>query len=209
MAGDIGIKERVVILPQTRALEGMPSLATNAKRRVVHMYGPRLAVMEDESDSSAERASREFAEPSTSSLSSLSPEERLGYAAYVMRESPEYQAAKSARPRDGESWDASPETQHSCTQIDESTGLAREALAGAPTSQRLTGSVAVGIIIVEGPNANLKFSQAERTKVIAEVQNGLSWLATQNPEGLVFKYDIKIVTLNLQPGAKCSPVRTR
>jgi hypothetical protein len=40
----------------------------------------------------------------------------------------------------------------------------------------------------------------ERTKVVAEVQNGLGWLATQNPEGLVFKYDIKIVTLNVQPG---------
>jgi len=203
MAGDIGIKERVVILPQTRALEGMPSLATNEKRRVIHMYGPRLAVMEDAIDSTMERALREFAEPSTAALSSLSPEERLGYAAYVMRESAEYQAAKSARPRDGESWDSSPEMQHSCTPPDETTGPESEAraLAGAPTSQRLTGSVAVGIIIVEGPNANLKFSQAERTKVIAEVQNGLGWLATQNPEGLVFKYDIKIVTLNVQPGA--------
>ena len=200
MAGDIGIKERVVILPQTRALEGQPSLATHAKRRVVHMYGPRLAVMEDTTEP-AERGLREFAEPSAAELSSLSPEERLGYAAYVMRESTGYQAAKAARPRDGESWDASPETQHACTHVDESTGLAREAaLAGAPTSQRLTASVAVGIIIVEGPTASLKFSQAERTKVIAEVQNGLSWLATQNPEGLVFKYDIKVVTLNVQPG---------
>ena len=60
--------------------------------------------------------------------------------------------------------------------------------------------MAVGIVIVEGPNANLKFSDAERTKVVAEVQNGLSWLATQNPEGIVFKYDIKIVTVNVQPG---------
>lgn len=75
------------------------------------------------------------------------------------------------------------------------------AQAGAPTSQRLTGSVAVGIVIVEGPNDNLKFSQDERTKVVAEVQNGLSWLATQNPEGLTFKYDIKIVAVEVQPGA--------
>lgn len=74
------------------------------------------------------------------------------------------------------------------------------AMAESPTSQRLTGSIAVGIIIVEGPNANLKFSEAERTKVVAEVQNGLSWLATQSPEGLVFKYDIKVVTLNVQRG---------
>jgi hypothetical protein len=115
-------------------------------------------------------------------LSSLSPEEQLGYAAFNLRESDSYQEAKSARPRDGESWDTSPEMQHACTAPDEHSGSAAEAraFAGAPTSQRLTGSVAVGIIIVEGPTAALKFSQAERTKVVAEVQNGLSWLATQN-----------------------------
>jgi hypothetical protein len=121
----------------------------------------------------------------------------------MLRESDEYQAAKANRPRDGESWDAGPETQGGCTLPIAHEDAARAmatGLAEAPTSQRLTGSIAVGIIIVEGPNANLKFSAAERTKVVAEVQNGLSWLATQSPEGLVFKYDIKIVTLNVQPG---------
>jgi len=202
MAGDIRIRERAVILPEARALEAAASVGTDAKRRVVHMYGSRVLVMEDSVDARAEEAMADSMEASAAVLSSLSPEERLGYAAYALRESGEYQSAKSARPRDGESWDSSPEMQHSCTPPDEHAGHAAGAMAmaGAPTSQRLTGSVAVGIIIVEGPNANLKFSAAERTKVVAEVQNGLGWLATQNPEGLVFKYDIKIVTLNVQPG---------
>jgi hypothetical protein len=204
MAGDIGIQERLLILPEARALSAMAPLGTDAKRRVVHMYGSRVVVMEDSMDAAAAMATAPAMEASSAVLSSLSPEEKLGYAAFSLRESDEYQAAKSARPRDGESWDASPETQHACTGHDEATGLAAEAqaaMAGAPTSQRLTGSVSVGIVIVEGPKANLKFSQAERTKVVAEVQNGLSWLATQNPEGLVFKYDIKVVTLTVQPGA--------
>ena len=105
-------------------------------------------------------------------------------AVYQLRESTEYQAAKAARPLDGESWDAGEGM--SCTPPEERDGRAEAGALGeglAPTSQRLTGSVAVGIVIVEGPNANLKFSDAERTKVVAEVQNGLSWLATQNPEG--------------------------
>jgi hypothetical protein len=132
-------------------------------------------------------------------LQSLSEEERLGYAAYMLRESAEYQYEKTVRPRDGESWDAGEGM--SCTPPEERDRHAQPmAQAGAPTSQRLTSSVAVGIVIVEGPTANLTFSAAERTKVVAEVQNGLSWLATQNPEGIVFKYDIKIVTLNVQPG---------
>lgn len=203
MAGDIQIRERAVILPEARALTATASIGTDSKRRVVHMYGSRVVVMEDSVDAGARSAIAESMAATAAVLKSLSPEERLGYTAFTLRESDEYQSAKAARPRDGESWDSSPEMQHSCTLPGEPAGLATRALgmAGAPTSQRLTGSVAVGIIIVEGPNASLKFSQAERTKVVAEVQNGLSWLATQNPEGLVFKYDIKIVTLNVQPGA--------
>ena len=39
----------------------------------------------------------------------------------------------------------------------------------------------MGIIIVEGPTADLQFSVDERTRVVAEVQNGLSWLASHEP----------------------------
>ena len=55
------------------------------------------------------------------------------------------------------------------------------ARAGGPTSCYLEGSVAVGIVIVQGPTAALKFTDAEVVKVVAEVQNGLGWLATANP----------------------------
>ena len=201
MAGDIRIRERLVILPEARPLEAAPPVETNARRRVVHMYGSRVIVLEDAADAGAPDVVAQSVEASAAVLRSLSPEEQLGYNAYVLRESAKYKAVKAARPRDGESWDTSEEMQHSCLPPNQRDGHAEAiALAGAPTSQRLTGSVAVGIIIVEGPTAGLKFSAAERTKVVAEVQNGLGWLATQNPEGLVFKYDIKIVTLNVQPG---------
>ena len=73
---------------------------------------------------------------------------------------------------------------------------------GAPTSSRLTGRVAVGIVIVEGPTADLKFTAAERTKVVAEVQNGLTWLGSQSsPGGISWSYDIRIVTLTTKPNA--------
>jgi hypothetical protein len=202
MSGDIRIRERLVILPEAHSAEALALVSPGAKRRVVHVYGSRVMVMEDSANAEAQAALAFSMEPSNEVLGALSPEEQLGYAAFTLRESSEYQAAKAARPRDGESWDTSPDMQHSCTGMDAEGGRTFEAaaMAGAPTSQRLTGTVAVGIIIVDGPNADLKFSQAERTKVIAEVQNGLGWLATQNPEGLVFRYDIKTVTVNVQPG---------
>lgn len=194
MAGDLGIRERVVILPDTRARAAAPAIDSSTQRRVVHMYGSRVVVYEDGGDARGLPAERDAP---AASLQSLSQEEQLGYNAYQLRESGEYLAAKAARPRDGESWDAGDGM--SCMQ-DHGADTGAAARAGAPTSQRLTGSIAVGIVIVEGPTAALKFSAAERTKVVAEVQNGLGWLATQNPEGLVFKYDIKVVTLNVQPG---------
>ena len=69
----------------------------------------------------------------------------------------------------------------------------------APVS---TGSVSVGVIIVEGPTSALKFSPEERVKVVAEVQNGLGWLGAQSsPTGVRFVYDIRVVTLQTRPGA--------
>jgi hypothetical protein len=140
MAGDIGIRERVVILPEARALEAETLVSTGEPRRVIHMYGSRVLVMEA-TDAGADAARALSMEASAEVLSALSLEERLGYAAYELRESSEYQSAKAARPMDGESWDSSPEMQHSCVPPDEGDGSAAEAraLAEAPTSQRLTG----------------------------------------------------------------------
>jgi hypothetical protein len=76
-------------------------------------------------------------------------------------------------------------------------GAASDANSTAgPLSSYLEGAVAVGLILVEGPTADLQFTAAERTKVVAEAQNGLSWLATSNPAaGITFSYDIQIVRL--------------
>lgn len=206
MAGDIGIREQAVILPAERAFSTEPPVTANAKRRVVHVYGSRVMVME----AAEEAGAREFGAAAVTAdaaaipgdiRATLAQDELLGLDALAMRQSDEYQTAKSARPHDGADWDSGVAMMPSCTDITAPEGEARSFDAGAPTSARLTGSVAVGIVIVEGPNANLKFSDAERTKVIAEVQNGLGWLATQSPEGVTFKYDIRIVTLTVQPGA--------
>lgn len=107
----------------------------------------------------------------------LNETERQGLAALRMRESDDYRAIKRNRPRAGAQWDMP-----SCTTVVPTpmaaTHVGAPASAG-PTSEYLEGSVAVGIIIVQGPGDALKFSDAERTQVVAEVQNGLGWLATQ------------------------------
>src|SRR5215210_7659073 len=173
MAVDIEVMERAV-------LEG----ATRGAERVIHQYGRLdiLAIPEEE----PEATSRRLEEISPSGLTEV---ERLGLAALRLRESREFRTTKQNRPRAGELWDMP-----DCTTVVPLPPDARAAVAAAAaTSEYLEGTVAVGIIIVEGPTADLKFSDSERTKVVAEVQNGLSFYATANPvAGISFAYDIQI-----------------
>ncbi|MEJ2889641.1 FG-GAP repeat domain-containing protein [Actinomycetospora aeridis] len=131
--------------------------------------------------------------------------EELGLAAFRLRESDEFRSAKRHRPRQGEAWDmvgCTPEPPTSTARTAAAPGTAEgaaEAAAGAaaPTSSYLEGSVAVGIVIVDGPGAQA-FTAAERTKVVAEVQNGLGYFASVNPiAGISFTYDVRHVTLTL------------
>lgn len=60
----------------------------------------------------------------------------------------------------------------------------------------LAGSVAVAIVIVNGPTAASRFTTAESTKVAAEVQAGLTWLGNQNPAaGVSWHYEIQNISI--------------
>jgi hypothetical protein len=88
---------------------------------------------------------------------------------------------------------------------DPAAALASRSATDAPTSAYLEGTVAVGLVLVEGPTADLQFTAAERTKIVAEVQNGLSWLATRNPAAdITFSYDIQIVRIDRPVNASAS-----
>ena len=72
------------------------------------------------------------------------------------------------------------------------------------------GSVAVGVVIVNGPTAATQFTADEQTKVVAEVQAGLGWLATVNPWATVsFVYDIRPVSITTQPDATATDDESR
>jgi FG-GAP-like repeat len=188
MAGDLDVVEAI-------ALNGNGATELSATgvspARVIHRYGELsvLAVPDGETPAGVVRTT-ELGESSAA----LGEVERLGLAALRLRESEEFRRAKENRPRKGEEWDMP-----SCTTVVPTPELAEGlAEAAAPTSAYLEGTVAVGIVVVQGPTAALQFTDAEFTKVIAEVQNGLSWYATTNPvAGISFSYDIQNVGLGL------------
>jgi len=198
MAGDIGIDEQVVINLPPHQPEAQLAMARAGRHgpMAIHTYG-RVAVV----------ANHEAGGPGSALLGApvaeatdLSDLERLGLAAFRLRESEEYMAAKAERPRDGEDWDMPGCGHFGLPGPAAVSGLGPAGGPGAPTSSYLEGTVAVGIVIVEGPNDDLKFSDIERTKVVAEVQNGLSWYAAGNPAaGISFSYDIRDVTVGVQP----------
>lgn len=71
-------------------------------------------------------------------------------------------------------------------------------------NQRLINEVAVGVIYVQGPTPDLQMSAAERIQAAAEVQTGLNWMATLEPDAKVsFIFDDtktwKTVSINAQP----------
>ncbi len=75
---------------------------------------------------------------------------------------------------------------------------------GTPTSLYLTGSVAVGVIIVSG-QGDLAFSADEQLKVIQEVQEGLTFLADAEPKAqLSFVYDIRVINVSVAAGPTTS-----
>lgn len=217
MAGDIGIQERAIVLPPAAA----PEAARTAERarqaieerqgRPMHYYGTRVMIAEVPPDAEEAvgtieglaMAGKSTAIP-TDMRAELAEGPLLGLQAFDLRQSKKYADAKADRPHAGENWDSAGVSPPDAPDIgiDHGNEGRAPAEAGAPTSARLTGRVAVGIIIVEGPNANLKFSATERVKVVAEVQNGLGWLGSYStPAAISWDYDVRVVSLNVKPGA--------
>ncbi|MFF8375208.1 RICIN domain-containing protein [Streptomyces sp. NPDC015661] len=167
----------------------------DAPGRTIHRYG-RLNIVSDvdHAASTAVPKASDFED----ARNGLKDVEKLGLAALRLRQSEGFIAAKADRPRAGERWDMP-----GCTTVVPTPTAATHPGAASfapPTSAYLEGSVAVGIIIVQGPTAALQFTDDERTKVVAEVQNGLGWLAAANPlAGVSFSYDIQTVSLSTQP----------
>jgi hypothetical protein len=191
MAGDIGILETLVA-PSTGAA------AAAAAGPVLHEYGPSIQVRIGAPPAAAAAPINE---------SALSENERLGLSALKLRESPEYRAEKERRPYREEAWSRGPSPLHPNEEaiVNLGNGAGGEpgrATGGlAPLATRLAGRVAVGVIMVSGPGA-LALTDSQRTKIAAEVQNGLSWLGAQSPaKDVTWVHNAHHVTVNVPPAA--------
>lgn len=76
-----------------------------------------------------------------------------------------------------------------------------ELAPGKPTSEYMIGSIAVGVIIVSGPE-KFQFNETEIQQIVAEVQEGLQFLATLEPRArITFIHDIHVMNVTAAQGS--------
>jgi hypothetical protein len=220
MAGDLDVRERLVLL-ESSEISGAMAAIEPTRANVLHQYGSVLVVAVDDEDADEELAralpgdARPLAAPRVTKRARerLDETAALGLAALEMRSSDDYTALKASRPLAGEPWDTAPESTPGCAVlVPEDAGFAPgpEAASAPPTSQRLSGTVAVGLVIVEGPTAALQFSADERTTVVAETQNGLTWLGSRHPtQPITWRWDIHVLRLDVAANATATDNEAR
>ncbi|MBA3316044.1 MAG: hypothetical protein H0T47_22495 [Planctomycetaceae bacterium] len=177
--------------------------------QVMHIFGPGLLIARVPARAQAALKKRSEVRPLRADGIALASEptseaEQLGLEAWNLRQSDQFADAKAERPRDGERWDLQEDSVSpdgaGMRHVGGEDVLGALERAVEDTSPYLIGSVAVGLILVEGPSAALQFSDVERTKVVAEVQEGLTWLGSREPAASVtWSYDIQTVRVNVTP----------
>ena len=207
MAGDLPFEETLVIHDPAAPLAAAESKAAAADKppRTLLRFGPRVEIQLDAKRPAAAAAAPARAIP-RALIATLDENERFGVEAMRLRTSKAFADAKAKRPRDGEVWDMP-----GCAGAPVPGARSAAADVAAPgTSDFLMGSVALGVVIVNGPTAATRFTAAEQTKVVAEVQAGASWLAGFNPwAGVSFDFDVRVVSITTQPDAAASDNESR
>ncbi len=122
---------------------------------------------------------------------------------------PSFRALKSGRSNEGKSWGAPGYAPEGPVQPPPGALRERRALyttrhdrlaAERDTSAYLIGKVAVNIIVVEGKVPPYTFSPMERDTLVAEIQDGLGWLGSQEFKAAVsWFYELRRVALDLDP----------
>ncbi len=184
MAGDINLAEALLAPVKTGVI------ALSASPPVLHEYGPSIRIGISEKSLPQAPINEEL----------LPHQERLGLEAFKLRLAKKYTEQKAARPFAASSWggDAGQPPLHrdGLAIVPAPAATSGAAMvADAPEAKRLAGRVAVGIIIVSGPGALAMTADHQRT-IVAEVQNGLSFLGGKAPaKDVTFAYDIQVAQI--------------
>jgi len=205
MAGDLGITEGAVLLPERWPVdEALSELAPSLEpRHIFHEFGPRvrIAAATEEEEASDAILRLDVSRAPVPAPIDVDLVGAFGLAALQLRSSVRYVAMKADRPLAAAPWDTEEASMPDPPPDSDRPLPAGEAGAPGP-AQAMRGRIGVGLVVVDGPTPDLIFNEDDRTLVVAEVQNGLGWYASQVPDGdLTWVYDIRPVTIDAEPDA--------
>jgi hypothetical protein len=175
------------------------------KVQVLHEYG-RLAIL-DGTPAAARRGRAE--EPGARAPAGARAEiEETGARALAARLSRGFRSRKRARRFDGYAWDLADADLEGAGPVPmscEAPMLAEPPVDGGieeapepPFAARMTGRIAVGRIYVSGPTAALRITPQQRDRIEADVQEGLSLLASRAPlRDVTFVHHFREVTVDV------------
>lgn len=195
--------ELLVHAPDLGAAED--ELATTGGR-LLHVLSDHLLVV----TLPDEEGAASLASVSTELPADLDPDERILAEAWTSRfgvQSRSFERLERAAARPVVAWDDPGHTPPDHEPGEEgqvsfdAAGAEVSRSTGTPTSLRLTGSVAVGIVMVSGPQS-LDLTAEEKAKLSAEVLEGLAFLASADPAAKVtFAYDWRFPVVTAKAGS--------
>jgi hypothetical protein len=162
--------------------------------KILHQLSPTAFIAEVPDALELSKLKASSAEP----LAEPDASTRLAVEAWKARTAPKPESAEAGRQAatEGLAWDTpgyqSPHKPRATSSALSTTGDILES-NNTPTSLYLTGSVAVGVVLVSRDRGAEAFSDQERSQIIQEVQTGLDWLAKAEPRArLSWVYDIRL-----------------
>jgi hypothetical protein len=191
VAGDLPLAEHPLILAEDEALRRQGFAPSVVEADVVHEFGPRVRI---HGWTQLDRAIAPAPVPTDVKLDIVG---ELGLRALAARNSNAFKAAKKERPLAAESWGTD-----AAAPPDGASPSARpltDAGSPAPPPQPMLGRIALGLVIVDGPSDDLRFTDDQRVKVVSEVQEGLSWLGSKAPSTITWSYDIQTIEIGVTP----------
>lgn len=223
-------KESIIILKKNSSLNDLQSLEKNLKTqmgRVLIKSPPRILIAEFDLKEVNSITGLPYIEAVESDQIKnlddfdLDDQSLVFMNAWNKRKSKSFADTKSARSDENETWDFHYKNNTEKSSSSEGGGLglsscnlpveddtmsaaseSRKSTLSTDTSLYMIGNIAIGIIIVDGPNnSSTKFTELEVNNIVAEVQEGTNILTTLSPQSanLSFLYDLQITTLTLNP----------
>jgi len=182
--------------------------------RILHVHPPRVLIgeippeLEDQVKALANVRALHRKRIELSEIASLGPEAIRAVRAWNRGFSASLRALKSGRPGEGKSWGAPGYAPEGPMQPPPGVQYrGKDAASAVPgpggaedTSAYLIGKVAVNLILVEGEAPAYAFTAMEQDTIVAEVQDGLGWLASVEPKANVtWLYEVRRVRVDADP----------